>query len=82
VKALPLRTFWLMHNNIDRIEAQRDMRTLSIGVAAQSTNEAAQEVRSRLEIERGEVVVVDEQQARAAETLDAEGLDELRTLSD
>lgn len=54
-KALLLKTFWLMSNNIDRIMAQADMRSLTIGSASQSS-EGASEYRRALVIEVGTIV--------------------------
>jgi hypothetical protein len=33
---MPVRRFWLMAGNVNRILAERDLRTLSLSVAAQS----------------------------------------------
>lgn len=81
VNALMLKTFWLMALNIDRIQAQNDMRALTVAAAAQST-EGATQVRQRLQVEIGEIVVIDKVAASVQETLDRDGLDELRNLSD
>jgi len=54
---MPTRTFWLMSGNVDRIEAQRDMRQLSVLVSHHS-KEGATEYRQRLDIELGEIVKV------------------------
>ncbi|MDR9847016.1 hypothetical protein [Herbaspirillum huttiense] len=58
VMELPLRTFWLLQDNIDRIEAQRDMRSLTVGLHQQS-GEAAIALRQRLTVELGSVVKTD-----------------------
>jgi hypothetical protein len=84
VGALPLKSFWMMAENIDRIAAQSDMRRLTVASAAHLGGEASQSVRNRLEIEKGDIVVLDEEEMRQAtrleEKLDAKGLNELRTL--
>jgi hypothetical protein len=59
VLALPVKTFWLMNGNIDRIQAQKDMRTLTVTSAAQSPGEAAKELRQRLIVEAGTIVKVE-----------------------
>lgn len=55
ILALLTKTFWAMSGNIDRIEAQRDMRKLSTALAA-TNPEAATQYRERLEQELGDVV--------------------------
>lgn len=52
---LPIRTFWFINQSIDRIQAQKDMRSLSVAVCGQGGGAAAQEYRQRLVIEQGEV---------------------------
>lgn len=52
---LPIRTFWFMNQSIDRIMAQKDMRSLSVAVCGQGGGAATQEYRQRLVIEQGEV---------------------------
>lgn len=56
VMRLPLRTFWLMHRNIDRIEAKRDMRAMSVSLVAQSTPDGAKQFRQELLVEAGTIV--------------------------
>jgi len=53
---LPLRTFWLMNRNIDRIEAKNDMRAMSVAMVAQSNAETANTFRRGLSIEAGVIV--------------------------
>ena len=53
--SIPIRAFWMMANTIDRIEAQQDLRKLTISVTCQG-QEAAQNHRERLILEVGEVV--------------------------
>lgn len=52
---LPIKAFWLMNKNIDRIAARQDMRRLSIAMCAQSS-EAANQLRDSLNAESGTVV--------------------------
>ena len=54
--ALPLRAFWLLSGNIDRIMAQKDMRAMSVAMVAQSTGEGVQAFRSQLVVEAGIIV--------------------------
>src|SRR3569832_262579 len=58
VMTLPIKTFWLMNENIDRIQAQKDMRSLSISVAATAMGEAAQQLRQRLIVDASSIVKV------------------------
>jgi hypothetical protein len=53
--ATPIKTFWFMNQCIDRIQAQKDMRSLSVAVCGQGGGAAAQEYRKQLVIEQGDV---------------------------
>jgi len=61
VMRLPLKTFWLMSTNIDRIEARNDMRAVTVAQMAQATPEGVQQFREALVIEAGEIVKMDGQ---------------------
>jgi hypothetical protein len=74
-----MRLFWLLSNNISRIEADRDRRALRIALCSNS-GEASAGLLQELNNTVGEVVQVSVQ-ARLEERLDREGLDELRRLS-
>lgn len=52
---VPIKTFWLMNFNIGRIQAQEDMRSLTVAVCGQGS-EAAEDHRKRLVIEAGTAV--------------------------
>ncbi len=55
--ALPIRAFWFMNAQIERIRAQADMRSLDTAMAANSVNtETAVSYREKLVLEVGEVV--------------------------
>ena len=56
VMTIPVRTFWFMNAQIERIQAQKDMRSLTVAVCGQGGGEAAQNFRDRLVIEAGEPV--------------------------
>lgn len=71
---MPVRRFWSMNANINRISAERDMRLLTVMNSAQSA-EGAKETREHLVKELGDVV-----KAKADEKLDREGLEWLRNL--
>lgn len=77
---LPIRTFWLMNSNIDRILAQQDMRSLSVAVCGQGGAEAAQEYRKRLVIEVGTIVKLEENPILEA-VRDEEGFEALKTMT-
>lgn len=49
-----------MSGNIDRIMAQKDMRSLTVSVCGQAGSEAAIEHRQRLVIETGTIVKVEQ----------------------
>lgn len=59
VMRLPIRTFWLMSGNIDRIEARKDMRAITVAQFAQATPEGVQQFRDALVIEAGDIVKLD-----------------------
>lgn len=70
-----LKTFWMMSGNIDRIMAQKDMRSLTVAVCGQG-GEAAAEFRQRLVLETGTIVKVQMVHAR-----DEAGFQELKELA-
>lgn len=80
VMRLPIKTFWLMHANIDRIKAQEDMRSLTVSIGAQAGGEAVKSIRQQLIVEAGTIV-----KAAPADPLDAQrdekGFAELKALS-
>lgn len=53
---LPLKTFWMMSRNIDRIQARMDMRAFGTAAAAQSTPDYVASYQRRLDDEAGTVV--------------------------
>ena len=77
---MPVRTFWFMNSNIDRIQAQKDMRSLTVAVCGQGGGEAAQEFRQRLVIEAGTVVKLKFDPIREA-VRDEEGFSALREMA-
>lgn len=76
---VPIRTFWLMNSNIDRIEAQKDMRTLSVAVHSQGSD-AAQQHQRQLIVELGSVVKLDTHPVRTA-VRDEEGFAALKEMA-
>lgn len=79
---MPIRCFWLLHQNINRISAQEDMRALSISVVCQS-KENTLKYRESLELEMGRVFEYRHtmESIRQTEKLDRAGLQRLKTLS-
>jgi len=77
--ALPMKTFWLLNQNIDRIFAQRDMRTLTVAVSGQS-QEAAKGYRETLIAEVGVIVKFKESSVMDAER-DEQGFAELKAIA-
>ena len=72
---MPIRRFWLLVKNINRISAERDMRTLTVTtVAAQGNDEARKSYRSQLILEMGTVV-------KGEDKLDREGWAELKRMA-
>lgn len=78
VMDLPIKTFWLMSNNIERISAQQDLRSLTVAVCGQG-GEAAHEHRQRLILEVGTIVKLDSNPMNAVR--DEAGFEELKKLT-
>lgn len=76
--ALPIKTFWLMNSSIERISAQKDLRSLTVAVCGQGS-EAAQEYRQRLILEVGTIVKLDSNPMNAVR--DEAGFAELKKLA-
>jgi hypothetical protein len=80
VKSMPLKTFWMLHRNIDRLEAQADYRQLMNLISAVST-EGVKARQEALQKTIGNVYILE----RSAQTvhvieeqLDRVGLERLR----
>jgi len=81
VMTLPLKTFWLMSRNVDRIQAQKDMRSLTVAVCSESA-EGAATYRQRLVVEAGTLVKLEDQPpAQLIDERDEVGFAELKGLS-
>lgn len=52
---LPVRAFWVMNQNVDRLRAEEDLRQIQVSVATQS-QESYQETIQALNNERGDWV--------------------------
>ena len=56
---MPLKLFWMMHKNVDRLTAEDDMRLASALISSQS-GEGFSELMNNLRKQMGKVVVIDE----------------------
>lgn len=75
---LPIKTFWLMSNSIERISAQQDLRSLTVAVCGQG-EEAAHDHRQRLILEVGTIVKLDSNPMNSVR--DEAGFAELKKLA-
>lgn len=72
---MPLVRFWLFQNNINRVSAEREIRSLSLNTAANSGNpQGIKEYRQSLILELGHVT-------RVEERLDKVGMQRLAALA-
>jgi len=72
---LPLRTFWMMSGNVNRLGAEEDIRSLSVHAAAGS-DKGFKETLERLQREMGEILI--QRQSAVAR----KGLSKLKEISD
>jgi hypothetical protein len=56
---LPIKTFWMLHKNVDRIAAEQDMRAASIAIQSQSS-EGIRAMMSDLRKQMGIVFVTEQ----------------------
>jgi hypothetical protein len=52
---MPMRRFWLYHENVDRISAQKDMRALTVAAVSQQDGPVISDYRQRLIVEVGQI---------------------------
>ena len=71
---MPVRRFWLMNSNIQRIQAEFDLRKMSVVASAQD-GKAYEQYRKTLVIEIGDVTITNQK-----EGLDRAGLEMLRAM--
>jgi hypothetical protein len=71
---MPLRTFWLMSNNINRISAEEDIRKLSIA-AGSSSDKGFKATQEGLQREMGDVIT------RSERTIAKQGIQKLKDLN-
>ena len=72
---LPIRAFWRLHANINRIRAEADLRSFMVSTASQSTEGA--KFRDHLVIELGETTKID---PIAGAIRDEKGVEKLKAL--
>lgn len=74
---MPMKTFWLLSQNIERVAATQDLRSLSVALAGQG-GEHTKEFQERLILEMGTCVV---EETATAEVRDEAGFQELKQMS-
>jgi len=77
VMRMPIKTFWMMSENVRRIQAENDMRSVSVAVNSQSS-EGLQEFHEKLVLEVGDVA---KEPVVPDAVRDEEGFNELRMLA-
>jgi hypothetical protein len=75
--ATPLATFWMLHRNIDRLMAEKDIRVADVAIRSQSSD-GVRALLTDLRTQMGTVVDFDEVLSRQEEKLDRAGLNGLR----
>lgn len=86
VMKLPIKTFWLFSENIERITAQKDIRSISVAMAPQISGEHVGNLQQKLIVEMGRVVTLKggDKQVQASyrdDKRDEAGFAELRMLA-
>jgi hypothetical protein len=81
VRALPVKTFWAMHRNIDRIEARDDQKRLALNIVSQSTPESVATYRQALVLEAGTIVRMDDEVNPMLARRDEDGFAELKRMA-
>ena len=71
---LNIKTFWLMQNQIPKIQAMKDLRHLDLLVAAQSSEQHSKKIRSLVSEGGGDP-------SKDVSQLDRAGLNELRNIA-
>jgi hypothetical protein len=81
IRALPLKTFWAMNRNIDRIEARDDQRRLTLSMVSQGTPENVATLRQALVLEAGTIVRMDDEVNPMLARRDEDGFAELKRMA-
>jgi hypothetical protein len=80
---MTMRRFWLFHESVDRISAQKDMRALTIAAVAQQEGPVVSDYRKNLIIEVGNVAKMSaEVVKRQDEQRDVEGFASLKSMAE
>lgn len=79
VLEMPITTFWMLHKNIDRILAERDMRHVELAVHTQSPD-GVKTLMESLRSQMREPFVFESAPAPRTAKLDREGLAELKAM--
>lgn len=79
---MPLKTFWMLSNNVDRIQAQMDLRTLQMNMTSGfgATADSFSKIYEALIAETGEIVKVSAK-AQLNAPRDYQGFEELRAMA-
>jgi hypothetical protein len=79
---MPLQTFWLLSNNIERIQAQLDLRTVNIllRTGMNATSETVDQTYEALVAETGEIVKISAM-AQAYAPRDEAGVEALKLMT-
>lgn len=80
---MPIRAFWLLNNNIDRIQASFDLRKAMINVRTgiNANEESVGSLQQMLTAETGEVVTIsDESKLELSSIRDHNAIDQLKSL--
>ncbi len=83
---MPIKLFWMMSNNVQRIQARNDLRALNVSSVSamlggmNGSVKGLQDLSERLADERGDVIKVKFDPIASAQ-LDRKGLEKLRKLS-
>lgn len=76
---MPIKTFWMMHKNIDRLMAEADLRMLSVFAYGQS-GEGIETFSENMRKQMGQVAIIDEVKVAMSENVDSEGLETLKSM--
>lgn len=79
---MPLRTFWLLSNNVERIQAQIDLRTMNLRLRTgmSATSDSVGQMYEALIAETGEVVKTSVK-AQLNAPRDQEGFEKLKAMA-
>jgi DNA recombination-dependent growth factor C len=79
ILSMPLKRFWMLSKNVDRIAAEFDYRNAIVAISAGSS-EGVESLMTNLKKQMGSIVEIDEAKMALSETYDRDGLLSLRGL--